>query len=113
MTNSTQCARCGKGIYIIRDLNDEIHGERHCNRCGHGEPKPPALPKIKGFNTQRLDKIFTALEYTRATIGCNPPNSINPGYVEIHGGRAYQSKAHLDVAIQALKELRAITNEDD
>lgn len=117
MTDYTQCARCGKGIYIIQDLNDEIHGERHCNRCGHLEPKPTAAPKTtntKGFTSQRLDSIFTALEYTRATIGTNPQRSTeHPDYVEIHGGRAYQSKAYLDEAIRALKELRAITNEAD
>ena len=72
------------------------------------------MTDTKGFTTQRLERIRTALEYTRATIGCNPRNStVSPGYVEIHGGRAYQSKAYLDAAIQALKELRAITNETD
>jgi hypothetical protein len=30
-----QCERCGEGTYEIADLNDEIHGERHCNKCGH------------------------------------------------------------------------------
>jgi len=30
-----QCERCGKGVYVILDLNDEIHGERHCNQCYH------------------------------------------------------------------------------
>jgi hypothetical protein len=29
------CEACGKGTYQIADLNDEIHGERHCNKCGH------------------------------------------------------------------------------
>jgi hypothetical protein len=29
------CEVCGKGTYQIADLNDEIHGERHCNKCGH------------------------------------------------------------------------------
>ncbi|AEC53200.1 hypothetical protein SCRM01_254 [Synechococcus phage S-CRM01] len=68
----------------------------------------------KGFMTQRLERILTALEYTRATIGCNPPPAaFHADYVEIHGGRAHQSKAYLDAAIKALKELRAITNEAD
>ena len=36
MTNQgKQCERCGKGTYEIADLNDEIHGELHCNNCGH------------------------------------------------------------------------------
>jgi hypothetical protein len=30
-----ECEMCGKGTYQIADLNDEIHGERHCNKCGH------------------------------------------------------------------------------
>jgi len=30
-----KCVRCGKGHYRIADLNDEIHGERHCDKCGH------------------------------------------------------------------------------
>lgn len=30
-----QCESCGEGTYEIADLNDEIHGERHCNKCGH------------------------------------------------------------------------------
>ena len=29
------CEVCGKGTYQIADLNDEIHGERHCNKCGN------------------------------------------------------------------------------
>ena len=29
------CEVCDKGTYQIADLNDEIHGERHCNKCGH------------------------------------------------------------------------------
>jgi hypothetical protein len=29
-----QCERCSDGTYEIADLNDEIHGERHCNKCG-------------------------------------------------------------------------------
>ena len=37
MTDSLgkKCERCGEGTYKIADLNDEIHGERHCNKCGH------------------------------------------------------------------------------
>ena len=30
-----KCQRCGKGTYEIADLNDELNGERHCNKCGH------------------------------------------------------------------------------
>ena len=30
-----QCESCGEGTYEIADLNDEIHGERNCNKCGH------------------------------------------------------------------------------
>jgi len=29
------CEVCGNGTYQIADLNDEINGERHCNKCGH------------------------------------------------------------------------------
>jgi len=29
------CEVCGKGTYQIADLNDDIQGERHCNKCGH------------------------------------------------------------------------------
>jgi hypothetical protein len=29
------CEVCDNGTYQIADLNDEIHGERHCNKCGH------------------------------------------------------------------------------
>lgn len=72
------------------------------------------MTDTKGFTAQRLDRIFTALEYTRATIGTNPQRSTeHPDYVEIHGGRAFQSNAYLDVALKALQELRAITNEAD
>lgn len=37
MTDNTgkTCIRCGEGTYRIADLNDEIHGERHCDMCGH------------------------------------------------------------------------------
>lgn len=30
-----KCVRCGEGHYRIADLNDDIHGERHCDKCGH------------------------------------------------------------------------------
>lgn len=68
----------------------------------------------QGFIAQRLQHILTALEYTRATIG-RQPNSVadHPGYVEIHGGRAFQSVAYLDLAIEAAKDIRRITNAED
>jgi ribosomal protein S27AE len=33
--HNKKCERCGEGTYKIADLNDEIHGELHCNKCGH------------------------------------------------------------------------------
>jgi hypothetical protein len=29
------CEMCGKGTYQTADVCDEIHGTRHCNKCGH------------------------------------------------------------------------------
>lgn len=30
-----KCVRCGEGHYRIATLNDDIFGERHCDKCGH------------------------------------------------------------------------------
>lgn len=29
------CEMCDDGTYQTTDLNDEIHVELHCNKCGH------------------------------------------------------------------------------
>lgn len=55
---------------------------------------------------EELDRLWNALEYTRATISPsgNFKSKENPGWVEIHGGRAHQSEAFLIQAIDFIKE---------
>ena len=57
---------------------------------------------------QQLDKLWTALEYTRATIGpggyCESKE--HPGWVEIHKGRAHQSDVFLNAAIDLVNQLK-------
>ena len=55
---------------------------------------------------EELDRLWNALEYTRATISPsgNFKSKENPGWVEIHGGRAHQSESFLIQAIDFIEE---------
>ena len=57
---------------------------------------------------EELDRLWNALEYTRATISPsgNFKSKENPGWVEIHGGRAHQSEAFLNNAIDLVNQLK-------
>jgi hypothetical protein len=60
------------------------------------------------INKQQLDKLWNALEYTRATISPsgNFKSKENPGWVEIHEGRAHQSESFLIGAIDLVNQLK-------
>lgn len=56
---------------------------------------------------ENLDRLWTALEYTRATI--SPRNcfiSKEPDWVEVHKSRAHQSNAYLEQAIKIINQMR-------
>lgn len=58
---------------------------------------------------QQLDKLWNALEYTRATINNSyvfPSMEGKLDYKLIHSGRAFQSGAYLDAAIKLVNELK-------
>jgi hypothetical protein len=60
------------------------------------------------INKQQLDKLWNALEYTRATISPrgNFESKEHPGWVEIHKGRAFQSESFLTDAIDLVNQLK-------
>ena len=80
------------------------------------EPTKPIPTEQSIARTQRgttitkeeLDRLWNALEYTRATISPsgNFKSKENPGWVEIHGGRAHQSEQFLIQAIDFINEKR-------
>jgi hypothetical protein len=61
---------------------------------------------------ENLDRLWNALEYTRATIspGNHFPSKQNPDWVEIHKGRAHQSNAYLEQAINIVNQLKKELN---
>ena len=56
---------------------------------------------------EQLDRLWNALEYTLATIdtGCIFESESNPEYVEIHKGRAVQSRHFLTDATSTVNKL--------
>ena len=57
---------------------------------------------------EQLDRLWNALEYTRATISPsgNFESKENPGWTEIHKGRAYQSESFLREAIDLVNQMK-------
>lgn len=58
---------------------------------------------------ENLDRLWNALEYTRATIGNGydfPSMEGKMDYQLIHKGRAHQSNAYLEQAINIINEMR-------
>jgi hypothetical protein len=78
------------------------------------EPTKPIPTEQSIGRTQRettitkeeLDRLWNALEYTRATISPsgNFKSKENPEWVEIHKGRAHQSEQFLIQAIDFIEE---------
>jgi hypothetical protein len=60
---------------------------------------------------EQLNQLWNALEYTRGTIGsgCLFETS-KPDWVEVHKGRAFQSRAFLDQAIDLVNQLKRECN---
>lgn len=60
------------------------------------------------ISKEDLYRIWTALEYTRATI--SSANQVEckdkPEWIGIHKGRSYQSKAYLDNALKIIDKLK-------
>lgn len=62
---------------------------------------------MTSLTDQEINQLLTAIDYTLATISSNPVKSTEkPGWVHIHGGRAYQSLAYLDQAKTILNEIK-------
>jgi hypothetical protein len=61
---------------------------------------------------KQLNDLWNALEYTLGTIsnGCLFGSESNPGWVEIHRGRAVQSRQFLTEAKSTVNELRNYLN---
>jgi len=81
------------------------------------EPTKPAPTEQSIARTQRgttitkeeLDRLWNALEYTRATISNGydfPSMEGKMDYQLIHKGRAHQSKSYLNQAIELINEMR-------
>ena len=70
--------------------------------------KTDCNPKMTHFTQENLDRLWNALEYTRATI--SPGNRFqskeNPDWVEIHKGRAHQSNSYLNQAIKLVNQMK-------
>ena len=57
---------------------------------------------------EQLDRLWNSLEYTLGTIGtrCLFESESNPEYVEIHRGRAVQSRHFLTDAKSTVNQLK-------
>ena len=64
--------------------------------------------KQTAFTKENLYTLWNALEYTAATIGpgCSIASKEMPDWVHIHGGRAHQSRAFLNKAIQIINQMQ-------
>lgn len=61
------------------------------------------------FTKENLDRIWNALEYTRATIHSGydfPSMEGKMDYALIHKGRAHQSNAYLEQAINIINQMK-------
>lgn len=61
------------------------------------------------FTKDNLDRLWTALEYTRATISSGydfPSMEGKISYSLIHKSRAHQSNAYLDQAIKIVNQMK-------
>lgn len=59
---------------------------------------------------QQLDRLWNALEYTRATINGGKDVMGKLDCFAIHKGRAHQSNAYLNQAIDLVKQLKKELN---
>lgn len=55
---------------------------------------------------EQLDKLWTALEYTKATLNNGFDLGGHKDYYQVHKDRVYQSAAYLDGAIKLVNELK-------
>jgi hypothetical protein len=67
--------------------------------------------RIDEMNTtitkEQLDELWNAIEYTRGTISHFPERSAEkPDWVLVHHGRASQSRAFLNKAIEIVNQLK-------
>jgi hypothetical protein len=58
------------------------------------------------FTKDNLDRLWTALEYTRATISDGRDAFGRLDCFQIHKGRAHQSNAYLDQAIKIVNQMK-------
>jgi ribosomal protein S27AE len=63
--HNKKCERCGEGTYKIADLNDEIHGELHCNKCGHLFKRLTNESATKVTETTKDQSITKSLQLLR------------------------------------------------
>lgn len=66
-------------------------------------------PKETTITKEDLDRLWNALEYTRATISGGydfPSMEGKMDYQLIHKGRAHQSNAYLEQAIKIVNQLK-------
>lgn len=73
-----------------------------CDKVIENKPKETTITK------EDLDRLWNALEYTRATIGPGGffQSDERPDWVEIHRGRAHQSNTYLKQAINIINQLK-------
>ena len=64
---------------------------------------------------EQLDSLWTAMEYTMGTIGtgCVFESETDSDWVEIHRGRAFQSRVYLDSAKSIVNKLRKEINDSE
>lgn len=57
---------------------------------------------------EQLDELWNAIEYTRGTIGTGAflQSDERPDRIEIHRGRAHQSNAFLNQALEIINQLK-------
>lgn len=93
-----QCESCGEGTYEIADLNDEIHCERHCNKCGQLKNRHTVLPEIgpSTYNKVIPEAPMTQTTYRVIGFGDNEHGFFNQfSYCSTIGNACLFYDAHL------------------
>ena len=87
----------------LREIADRAYDvlQQETDQC------EPDVARETTITKEQLDKLWNALEYTLGTIsnGCLFESESNPEYVEIHRGRAVQSRRFLTNAKSTVNKL--------
>lgn len=67
---------------------------------------------MKLITKENLERLWNAVEYSRATIGATLESKEKPDWVLIHKSRAHSSERFLNEAIDLIKQMKCELNDE-